>query len=338
MRRIWLGGTAVLLSLAVLGCGDSGSETGSSGGSGQGGSAQGGSAQGGAAGSGQGGSATGGTAGSTGGNGGSGATSGEWTELMTGDWELPAAEEGYRCVVYTVPEDMYVAGFRPIAPNGTHHTVLSRETGSQADGIYPCDAGTNGPVMIYGSGVGTTPLEFPQGVAVKLKKGEKLLLNLHLFNVSPSGLSGRSGIEVRRVDPADVEHEAEMLLAGKDQGLVIDTGENTQTGHCTMTGDVTVFAVIPHMHQLGIHMQVSAETSAGSQQMVDTDYTFDDQQYHIQDPLVQLKAGDQVKVDCTYYNDRGETVYFGDSSLAEMCYAGIYRYPALGTPYITCTQ
>lgn len=328
--------SVLVLSLALAGCGDSGdSASGGNGGSGQGGSGQG--ASGGSSGSGQGANGGSGGSGAAAGTGGSGAT-GEWTELLAGDWELDPADEGYRCVSFTVPEDMYVSAFRPIAPNGTHHTVLSREVSAQPDGIYSCDAATNGPVMIYGSGVGTTPLEFPQGVAVKLKAGEKLLLNLHLFNVSPSPLSGRSGIEVRRVDPTDVEHEAEMLLAGKDQGLVVDTGENTQTGYCTMAGDVTVFAVIPHMHQLGIHMKVSAQTSGGVKPMIDADYTFDDQQYHVQDPLIQLQAGDQVQVDCTYYNDRGETVHFGDSSLAEMCYAGIYRYPALGTPFITCTQ
>ncbi|MEZ4230400.1 MAG: hypothetical protein R3B89_14600 [Polyangiaceae bacterium] len=306
--------------MALGGCGDTGAGVAAQAGAG-----------------GAGGSGTGG-AGAEAGAGGSGASTGEWTELLAGDWELDPADEGYRCVLFTVPEQMYVSAFRPIAPNGTHHTVLSRELTSQADGVYSCDAGTNGPVMIYGSGVGTTPLEFPRGVAVKLEAGEKLLLNLHLFNVSPDPLSGRSGIEVRRVDPGDVEHEAEMLLAGKDQGLAIDTGENTQTGHCTMNGDVNVFAVIPHMHQLGIHMKVSAQTAGGTLPLVDTDYTFDDQQYHVQDPLVPLKSGDQIQVDCTYYNDRGEMVFFGDSSLAEMCYAGVYRYPALGTPYITCTR
>src|SRR5690606_35010883 len=92
------------------------------------------------------------------GSGGSGAAPGDWTELLAGDWELDAADEGYRCVSFTVPEDMYVSAFRPIAPSGTHHTVLSREVSARPDGIYSCDAGTNGPVMIYGSGVGTTPL------------------------------------------------------------------------------------------------------------------------------------------------------------------------------------
>lgn len=330
LKRGWMV-CGLVLGLAACGGDDASSDVA------QGGTGQGGGAQGGSSGSSQG--AQGGGAGSSQGGGAGGGGGGEWTQLLSGDWSLDSGDEAYECVLFTVPEDMYVSGFRPIAPTGTHHTVLTREEAtSRPDGVSPCNAATNGPNMIYGSGVGTEPLEFPQGVAIKLVKGERLMLNLHLFNVSPKKLTGSSGIEVLRVAEADVVHEAEMVLAGKDQGLTVETGESTQTGHCTMSGDTTVFAVLPHMHQLGIHMKVSAELPGGDQTLLDTDYSFDEQKYVVQDPNVSLSQGTRLRIECTYYNDRGEMVYFGDSSLAEMCYAGTYRYPKLGTAFITCTQ
>src|SRR5689334_18436782 len=78
-----------------------------------------------------------------------------FVSLLAGDWHLDPGQEGYFCVYATVPEDVYIKAFRPLGPPGTHHTVLTTYTGaSPADGTVPCNVGTNGQSMIYGSGVG----------------------------------------------------------------------------------------------------------------------------------------------------------------------------------------
>ncbi len=260
-----------------------------------------------------------------------GAAAASWVQLIEADWTLPAGDEGYTCARATVPEEMFVHAFRPIAPLGTHHTVFSLEdaAGSDApDEVFPCSAAVNGPQMLFGSGVGTDALEFPEGVAVKLEKGSKVLLNLHLFNVSKKPLSGTSGVEIVRMDPAAVEHEAEIILAGKISGLTVEPGASTQTGSCAMSHDVTVFAVFPHMHQMGVYLKATAEPATGAARVLtDGPYSFDAQQYYPIEPALELAAGDQVKVECQYQNPGADTVRFGDSSLAEMCFAGLYRYP-----------
>ena len=35
-----------------------------------------------------------------------------------------------------------------------------------------------------------------------------------------------------------------------------------------------------------------------------------------------------MRVECTHTNTTDKVVTFGDSSLAEMCFAGLYRYPS----------
>src|SRR6185436_4899014 len=74
-----------------------------------------------------------------------------WLTLLQGDWMLGPNAEGYFCVYATVPRDTYVKAFRPLTPLGTHHTVLTRYTGTAPDGTVPCNVGTNGQSMIYGS-------------------------------------------------------------------------------------------------------------------------------------------------------------------------------------------
>ncbi|MAQ18066.1 MAG: hypothetical protein CMN30_31975 [Sandaracinus sp.] len=248
--------------------------------------------------------------------------------LAAGDWTLPAGTEGYRCVRATIDETIFVHEFFPIAPLGTHHTVVTFDTTpSIPDGVEECNATTNAPDMIYGSGVGTDPLTLPDGVAVKIPAGSQILVNLHLFNASGEELTGNSGIEVVTYAEASVEHEAEVLLGGpvgfsipaRTEGHVIDGG-------CTMQDDVTIFGMMPHMHEYGVYMSVEAEGTT----LFDGPYSFDNQKYRIFDEPLQVSAGTRVNVECTYDNPTDRSVGFGDSTLQEMCFALLYRYPALG--------
>ena len=251
----------------------------------------------------------------------------QWELLIEGDWQLPQGVEGYQCVRKTLTEDLYIAGFRAQAPPGTHHTVLGVSTSGGADGQSDCNAATLGTKMLFGSGVGTDTYELPEGVALHVRAGEQLLLNLHLFNAGDQAITGSSGTLIRTVDVDDVVHVADNILAGP-MSLSIPPGNVTQSGRCTMSHDVTLISVFPHMHQLGIHMTATAHSSiAGDVVLHDGPYDFDRQTIH---PIeaIELRAGDTIDIECRYDNYTDSTVRFGDSSLAEMCFLGLFRYPA----------
>ena len=257
----------------------------------------------------------------------------QWTRLIEGSWEIPAATEFYKCVRMTVEEDTYVKGFKSIGPMGTHHTVLSAGVPTGADGIEDCDALDNATTMIFGSGVGDIEFNFPEGVGVKIPAGHQLVLNLHLFNVSDTAISGTSGTDVRLTTGAEVAFEAESVLMGKIEGLTVNPGPVEQVGTCTMVQDFTLLTVAPHMHQLGSHMKVEALRGDSVELLHDAPYDFYDQQLYELAP-VSMSEGDQIRVTCGYNNTTGETVNFGNSSEEEMCFAGMYRYPkAPATPF-----
>jgi hypothetical protein len=258
-----------------------------------------------------------------------GGSDGAYVPLLTAPWTMAEGTEGYWCARVTVPEDMWITAFRPIAPLGTHHTALSIDTKNEPDGVFPCEASTIGLKILFGSGVGTAPFELPGGVAYKLSKGERLLLNLHLYNIGEGELVGTSGVEVMLAAPHEVVHEAETLYAGTFD-VTIPPGEVTLSGACTLNADSTIFGVFPHMHQLGVHMKGIAAPAGGAEIVLhDQAYDFESQlNHHV--PLVELREGDQVRVECTYHNDTGQTVGFGDSSDKEMCFLGLYRYPIGG--------
>lgn len=253
--------------------------------------------------------------------------------LVEADWTMPAGTEGYWCARVSITEDLYIRGFRPSAPPGTHHTALGMAGSGGPDGAFPCEASTVGFQLLFGSGVGTEPFEMPEGVAFKIPAGEQVLLNLHLFNTTNGEMTGTSGIEILRVAESDVVHEAETAYIGTFE-LEIPPGEVTQTARCTMQADATIFGVFPHMHRLGTHIRGVVHDSEAEtdepRMLIDQSYSFEEQLNFDVDPGVEVTAGSVVRADCTYDNPGPGTVGFGDSTDDEMCVLGVYRYPARG--------
>lgn len=262
-----------------------------------------------------------------------------WRTLITSDWSLSAGTEGYQCERLTIEEDMYIVEFRATTPLGTHHSVLTIGNRNAPDGPSPCHAGTNANAMIYGAGIDTNPIALPDGVAMPVRAGQQLLLNLHLYNVSDAELTGTSAVEIRTIPQSEVVHEAEVLLMGKVATLQVPPGQSTQMGSCTMNGDVTLFMVNPHMHRYGTHMRVVAERAGMEDlEIYSGDYNFEDQQIYPIEP-VSMNRWDTVRVYCSYNNTSGSPVPWGDSSDQEMCFATTYRYPARGSLFgIVCAN
>ncbi len=256
--------------------------------------------------------------------------------LIEGAWTVPAGIEKYVCVRTTVTSDVWISAIRPVAPLGTHHTVLMLGAPDGPDGITDCSSSLVKPA-IYASGVGTLALEMPTGVAVHARPGQQLLLNLHLFNSGDEALDGRSGIEVIHANPAAVEHEAGVVLAGRAQGLQVPPGKSTQIGTCTTPADVTVFAIAPHMHMLGTHMKVSYSAGTATPRvLLDEPYAFDEQRFQLLTPQLTSTAGGKLSVECSYMNPSLETVLFGEQTEQEMCYALTFIYPPIDVE--SCTR
>jgi len=255
-----------------------------------------------------------------------------WTPLISRSWDLaPGATNTYKCTRIRVANDMWVAGFRAQSPTGTHHSVLTISTSSTQTGDYDCSAGTLDNEMLYAAGVGTDDLDFPAGVAMHIPAGTYINLNLHLFNASDNQISGTSGVLVKIVQQADVAHEADMMFSGSFLINVPSDGQpHVVHGSCQVPTDWHIFTLWPHMHQTATHQKWTYTEGANAPvTLLDDDYMFTEQKnYPIADTL--LKSGDKIDTYCTYVNNTGTTLQFGDGSDKEMCFTGMYKYPAGG--------
>lgn len=267
-----------------------------------------------------------------------------YSRLIGRNWTLPGGTpDTYKCVRVTMTQDAFITGFRAQAPLGTHHTVLSIANTSRTmgpDGEYDCGVGDLGLKMLFASGVGTADYNFPADVAVKVSAGEQVHLNLHLYNAGDDPLTGDSAILIKTV-PTAPANLAEFVFAGKFLfSLPSQAAPTLVTGGCTIPSgrSYSLFAVWPHMHQLATHQKVSIIRGGTPTVLHDDDFRFGEQNFFEQSPEVPLTGGDQVRVECTFVNTTGRTVTFGDSSDAEMCFAGLYRYPAQGSNLFECTD
>lgn len=262
-----------------------------------------------------------------------------YTRLIGRTWNIsPGGQDVYRCVRVTVPQDMYITSIMAQAPIGTHHTVLSVVTNNPPppDGEQDCGAGSLGMVMLYASGVGTSPLDFPTDVGIRIPKGTQIHLNLHLFNASDQQLSGESAILVKaQATPPPML--AEMVFAGTYNFTIPKGGQPyTKTTTCSASSSYRLFAVWPHLHQLATHQKVELIQGGTPTVLHDLAYDFEEQKYYMKTPEVQVQQGNQIRVTCTWVNNTGADVGFGDSSNEEMCFTGLYRYPATNSGIFSC--
>ncbi len=268
-------------------------------------------------------------------------------KLIGRTWSIPpGSADTYRCVRVTLTEDTFLTNIIAQAPLGTHHTVLSIASGNVAgpDGEQNCGVGSLGMVMLYASGVGTSPLDFPPDVSVKIPAGTQIHLNLHLFNASDEPLSGESGIWVKS-QSTPTPTLAEMVFAGTFLFSIPPSGmESKADGGCTVGSTAndafTLFALWPHMHVLATKSKFEILRGAAEPMVLhDKPYSFEEQTYWKMDPEIQVQPGDKIRVTCTWVNPVGNgAVIFGDSTNQEMCFTGMYRYPAKNAGLFQCTD
>jgi hypothetical protein len=249
-----------------------------------------------------------------------------WSPLVTKTWSLPAGgEKTDDFILVPVEKDLYVGGIRPIAPPGTHHTLVYRGQDLASANI------------IYASGVGTNELRFPAGTGLKLPAGSLIGLQLHIFNTTDATLEGESGVEVLEIDPATIIDEVDLVLAGPRDLALAANQVSSQVGTCTATARQSVFALFPHMHQLGTHFKTTLTTGGTPQVLHDAAYSFDEQAFLSFEPRV-LEPGDTITTECTWNNTTGQTVTYGESSTTEMCYSILLRYPSSITDDAFCDR
>lgn len=247
--------------------------------------------------------------------------------IESGAYHLEPGDEKYLCYTMNLPDrDLSIYEIAPVYGKGVHHTVFSWALVPEKEVEFEC------PVLfkmtwipLYAGGVGSNPLKMPEGAGVKMTKGRQLILQLHLQNTGSAPIDDKTKIEVY------AEDDRPDIIGAGVYGMdnrVIDIAPNAQgvstTMDCKADRDMDVFAVLPHMHKLGNHIQLE-RTAPTTTSIFSEEWAFDDQPIL---PLeMKLSAGDDLRLSCVHDNPSPKQIGWGESSDDEMCIAVVYYTP-----------
>ncbi|TWT29268.1 redoxin domain-containing protein [Blastopirellula retiformator] len=263
---------------------------------------------------------------------------------MPVEFEVPAdGPDLYQNFVIPIdiPEDKYVATveFKPGAASVVHHSLLYLDKNGAARKLdektpEPGYGTFGGPGFlptgsIGGWSPGKMPRKLPEGLGRLLGKGSDLVMQIHYH---PSGKveKDRSKVGIYFVDKPKQEAFALWTSSFLHD---IPPGENDYKLRAayTLTEDVTMLSIIPHMHLLGQTMNVVAELPDGSTRdllhMPQWDFNWQDE-YVYAEPF-ELPKGTKIVSYATYDNSEDnpsnpssppERVTWGEGTNDEMLY------------------
>ena len=89
---------------------------------------------------------------------------------------------------------------------------------------------------------------------------------------------------------------------------------------------VTIWGVQPHMHTKGTNISVSMTDAAGNNTcLIDIpQWAFQWQQMYFYTGPINVPAGTNIKLQCTWTNPTAQSVTFGETTADEMCLAFFY--------------
>ena len=161
--------------------------------------------------------------------------------------------------------------------------------------------------------------QYPAGMAAKLKGTLGLRLQAHYVNTSAAPITANVVVKLTKVDPSTVTKWVAELYFNRTV-LTVPTGDGQQVSTtCTVPADygpIGLISGVSHMHRRGVHFV--AKTSAGVN-LIDTT-EWDEPPVATYDPPILMNPGDSITWTCTYDNDTGAPLQFGDSAQKnEMC-------------------
>jgi hypothetical protein len=254
--------------------------------------------------------------------------------------QVQPGEEGTDCIqvrlANTAPVN--VVRLHNTLSVASHHFIVSKVTdpAGAEQAIAPCVAFRG---AIKGAPLTITQkkdddIELPAGVAYNLAAGQVMHLELHYLNVGSEPLDVSAETELFAAPAATPLQEATVMLIGTaDFSIAPHTNGSTGPKFTALPEEmdgVHFFAITGHTHRFGTDVQVSAAASegqAGTLLYAPQPFIWDAPEMKRLEPAAVIPAGGGFSYQCKWNNPSEDTIMFGESALAEMCFFWAYYYP-----------
>lgn len=263
------------------------------------------------------------------------------TQIVSPVWkDIPAGQDVTYCSYLASPfgKDVDVVSATGFQSLFGHH-VLLLAVGADApfkDGdTHVCtDQDMNKAVYISGAGSEKGgSIVIPEGIAVRVKAGSRLMLQSHWINTSSQSTVGQAAFNVKVAEPSASRQQAQLFAVYGTQFDVKPHQAGRMSTECKMPRDVQLFELAGHEHEWGTHVKIEHVDGAGVATLVyETDWKNEYQSrppqnyYDIHKPLTFLK-GESLRITCDWNNTTDSDLLFP----REMCVAAGMYFPAQTT-------
>jgi hypothetical protein len=221
-------------------------------------------------------------------------------------------------------EDIDVKSAKGFQSKTGHHVILFYTMNPEPAGTTRvCNEQDMGKMRFaLGSAGEGVANEMPGDLVMRIPKGAQIVANHHYLNPYDKTYEAQSAINIKLADKGRPSVRS-GAVAWVDTGLLVPQGRSSYEMKCTMTREMKLWVMQPHMHRWGEHITVDRiRTDNTGERLFDVKWA-DDFTFHPPEirkdpnaPLV-LNKGDVIKVKCDYNNTAGKDLPFG----LEMCVA-----------------
>jgi len=217
-----------------------------------------------------------------------------------------------------------------------HYLIFTSQAGRSPGDVAQNVAGTTlgtSATLIGGWAVGGCSTRMPDDVGGQLPPAPLIMIQWHLYNTTGAPALDNSKVQMCTVPADQRENIAGITFLGTENFNSVfgmPAGENHFTTKCqnTTSAPITVIGFTPHMHLIGTNMKTDLKRADGTVTTIfDQPFQFDYQVGYEIPPAV-VNPGDTLETTCSFFNDTGRNVAFGESTETEMCYQFALSYPA----------
>jgi hypothetical protein len=241
--------------------------------------------------------------------------------FQTGMFSVPPGGEVYKCQDFTNPfnKDVGIVQMQTALTPGSHHMfafVMPNGQLSLMGSLLDCPSGgVEFHDYLTTTGSPMTTVNYPADVARVLSASNGLRLNVHLINTDIAAKNASITFKVVYADPTTFKQKAASIFLNQ-VGLSVPAGMSTQSKTYSLAQDIWLLGDASHMHKRGVHFV--AKASSGQTLYDGTDWAEPKPQSFA--PALHLTSGTKITWSCTYNNDTGKALMFGESASAnEMC-------------------
>ncbi|MCB9763771.1 MAG: hypothetical protein H6739_28640 [Alphaproteobacteria bacterium] len=178
--------------------------------------------------------------------------------------------------------------------------------------------------------IGSQTVEFPEGMATKLKSGSRILVQSHYINPLPDSILVNDVINLEVVPEVEVETWAAPWVH-TDVDFDLGPGEQSVEVTCTFEQDINLLSIFGHMHEWGTEVTIDHHKLDGSTERIyevgDWEILFRDQppRTGFEPGEFMVQAGESFTTTCNWYNDTDHNLSFPE----EMCVGVGMAYPTV---------